>query len=44
MNCTLLCFLILLLTEYYPDEQIITDEVSGACCMFGGEEIFLHDF
>jgi hypothetical protein len=40
MNCTQLSFLILLLTEYYPGEQIIADELSGAFCIFGGEESF----
>jgi hypothetical protein len=44
INCVLLSFLILLLTEYYWSEQIMADEVSGACCTFGEEESFTHDF
>jgi len=44
INCILLSFLILLLTEYYSVEQIMADEVSGACFTFGGEESFTHDF
>jgi hypothetical protein len=44
MKCVLLSFFILLLTEYYSSEQIMADEVSGACCTFGGEESFTLDF
>jgi hypothetical protein len=36
--------MILLLTEYYSGEQIMADEMSGACCIFGGEKRFTHDF
>ena len=44
MNYALLCFLILLIAEYYSTEQITTDALRGACCVFGGEKRFTHDF